>query len=97
MLPKCCAGHQKTGTFQHFSPTFQKLFLKRDLFDSFNDRRTCLGWDETPPFCRNQPQAMQTAQKRARRPFGQQSHHASLGIRLPRLLYAGVAWIGCLS
>ena len=39
MLPKCCAEHQKPGTFQRFSPTFQKLFLKRDLFDSLNGSR----------------------------------------------------------
>ena len=39
MLPKCCAEHQKPGTFQRFSPTFQKLFLKRDLFDSLNGLR----------------------------------------------------------
>jgi hypothetical protein len=39
MLPKCCAEQQKPGTFQRFSPTFQKLFLKRDLFDSLNGLR----------------------------------------------------------
>jgi hypothetical protein len=43
MLPKCCAEHQKAGTFQRFSPTFQKLFLKRDLFDSLNGSRYPLG------------------------------------------------------
>jgi hypothetical protein len=32
-------GHPKPGAFQHFSPTFQKLFLKRDFFDSFNGLR----------------------------------------------------------
>ena len=40
MLPKCCAEHQKPGTFQRFSPTFQKLFLKSDLFDSLNGLRS---------------------------------------------------------
>ena len=39
MLPKCCAEHQKPGTFQRFSPTFQNLFLKRDFFDSLNGPR----------------------------------------------------------
>jgi hypothetical protein len=39
MLPKCCAEHQKPDAFQGFCPTFQKLFLKRDLFDSFNGLR----------------------------------------------------------
>jgi hypothetical protein len=39
MLPKCCAEHQKPGTFQRFSPAFQKLFLKRDFFDSLNGPR----------------------------------------------------------
>jgi len=28
MLPKCGVVHPKPGAFQHFSPTFQKLFLK---------------------------------------------------------------------
>ena len=37
--PKCCAEHQKQANFQRFSPTFQKLFLKRDLFDSLNGSR----------------------------------------------------------
>jgi hypothetical protein len=35
-LPKCCAEHQKPDAFQRFRPTFQKLFLKSDFFDSFN-------------------------------------------------------------
>jgi hypothetical protein len=39
MLPNCGVGHPKPGAFQHFSPTFQKLFLKRDFFDSFNGWR----------------------------------------------------------
>jgi hypothetical protein len=39
MLPKCCAEHQKPDAFQRFCPTFQKLFLKRDFFDSFNGSR----------------------------------------------------------
>jgi hypothetical protein len=39
MLPKCCAEHQKPDVFQRFCPTFQKLFLKRDFFDSFNGLR----------------------------------------------------------
>ena len=39
MLPKCCAEHQKPDAFQRFSPTFQKLFLKRDFFDSLNGLR----------------------------------------------------------
>jgi hypothetical protein len=55
MLPKCRAEHQKAGTFQRFSPTFQKLFLKRDLFDSLNGLRYpqvgglgfCLGAEKT--------------------------------------------------
>jgi len=42
MLPKCCVEYQKPGTFQRFSPTFQKLFLKRDLFDSLNGVRCLL-------------------------------------------------------
>jgi len=49
MLPKCCAEHQKPGTFQRFSPTFQKLFLKSDLFDSLNGLRYApsgYGWGE---------------------------------------------------
>jgi hypothetical protein len=41
-LPKCCAEHQKPDAFQRFCPTFQKLFLKRDLFDSFNGWRYLL-------------------------------------------------------
>ena len=32
-------GTQKADVFQRFSPTFQKLFLKSDLFDSFNGLR----------------------------------------------------------
>jgi len=39
MSPKCCAEHQKPDAFQGFCPTFQKLFLKSDLFDSFNGLR----------------------------------------------------------
>jgi len=35
----CCAEHQKTDAFQHFFPTFQKLFLKSYFFDSFNGLR----------------------------------------------------------
>jgi hypothetical protein len=42
MLPKCCAEHQKPDAFQRFCPTFQKLFLKRDLFDSLNGLRYLL-------------------------------------------------------
>jgi hypothetical protein len=38
-LPKCCAEHQKPDAFQRFRPTFQKLFLKSDFFDSFNGLR----------------------------------------------------------
>ena len=37
--PKYCAEHQKPDAFQRFSPTFQKLFLGSDLFDSFNGLR----------------------------------------------------------
>ncbi len=33
-LPRCCAEHQKTRRFQRFRPTFQKLFLESDFFDS---------------------------------------------------------------
>jgi hypothetical protein len=40
MLPNCGVGHPKPGAFQHFCPTFQKLFLKRDFFDSFNGLRS---------------------------------------------------------
>ena len=39
MLPKCGAEDPKPDAFQCFSPTFQKLFLKRDFFDSFNGSR----------------------------------------------------------
>jgi hypothetical protein len=39
MLLKCCAKHQKPDAFQSFCPTFQKQFLKRDFFDSFNGLR----------------------------------------------------------
>jgi hypothetical protein len=39
MLPECCAEHQKPDAFQRFCPTFQRLFLKRDFFDSFNGLR----------------------------------------------------------
>lgn len=35
-MPKCCAEEQKPGAFQRICPTFQKLFLKSDFFDSFN-------------------------------------------------------------
>ena len=52
MLPKCCAEHQKPDAFQRFSPTFQKLFLKRDLFESFNGGRYPLGVGGWTP-CRN--------------------------------------------
>jgi hypothetical protein len=38
-LPKCCAEHQRPDAFQRFCPSFQKLFLKRDFFDSFNGSR----------------------------------------------------------
>jgi hypothetical protein len=38
-MPKCCAEHQILNDFQRFSPTFQKLFLKGDFFDSFNGLR----------------------------------------------------------
>ncbi len=38
-IVKCCSEHQKRDAFQHFSPTFQKLFLIGDLFDSFNGPR----------------------------------------------------------
>jgi len=38
-LPKCCAEHQKPDAFQRFCPTFQKLFLKGDFFDSLNGSR----------------------------------------------------------
>ena len=31
---KCYAEHQKPVTFQRLSPTFQKIFLNGDLFDS---------------------------------------------------------------
>lgn len=34
-----CGTSKKPGTFQGFSPTFQKLFLKRDLFDNLNGLR----------------------------------------------------------
>jgi hypothetical protein len=34
--PKCCSESKKPGTFQHFCPTFQELFLKSGFFDSFN-------------------------------------------------------------
>jgi hypothetical protein len=37
--PKCCSEHKKPGAFQCFCPTFQKYFLKRDLFDSLNGLR----------------------------------------------------------
>jgi hypothetical protein len=37
--PKCCSEHKEPGTFWRFSPTFQKLFLKRDFFDSLNGLR----------------------------------------------------------
>jgi len=37
--PKCCAEGEKTGVFQWFLPTFQKLFLKSDFFDSLNGLR----------------------------------------------------------
>jgi hypothetical protein len=54
-LPKCCAEHQKPDAFQRFCPTFQKLFLKSDFFDSFNGlcyprvggRGFCLGAGKT--------------------------------------------------
>jgi hypothetical protein len=37
--PKCCSEHKEPGTFWRFSPTFKKLLLKRDFFDSLNGRR----------------------------------------------------------
>jgi hypothetical protein len=41
-LPKCCAEEQKPDAFQRIRPTFQKLFLKSDFFDSFNGVRCLL-------------------------------------------------------
>ena len=38
-IAKSCAEHQKPDAFQRFSPTFQKLFLKSDFFDSLNGLR----------------------------------------------------------
>jgi len=48
-------GTPKPDAFQRFFPTFQKLFLKSDLFDSFNGwrylrvggRGFCLGVGKT--------------------------------------------------
>lgn len=36
ILPKYCAEHKKMYEFHRFRPTFQKLILKNDFFDSFN-------------------------------------------------------------
>jgi len=41
-IAKMLCGTPKPDAFQRFFPTFQKLFLKSNLFDSFNGLRYLL-------------------------------------------------------